>query len=165
MWVVWLSQLYFVTFCCCLSAGEQQSDKAVSNIEVQTKQRCVALISYMGKKWHPLICINTCWMYVNTVRLWVVHLSCGNSDMKETPCSPQPGRRLQVWHAGSCSWLMKTHSSWWWLCWKIVFYSWEFSLSNSVIVLFDVVSMEIIGRHYFQSNLWINNLKKSYSRS
>jgi len=99
---------YPVRSCCCATDGRRrQSDKTVSNIDVQTKQRCVSLISSMWKKWHPLICINTCWMYVNTVRLWVVHLSCGNSDMKETPCSPQPGRRLQVWHVGSCSLLAK----------------------------------------------------------
>jgi len=42
--------------------------------------------------------------------------------------------------------------------WKIVFYSWEFSLSNSDIVLLAsvVVSMEINRRHYFQSNLVID---------
>ena len=42
-----------------------------------------------------------------------------------------------------------------WLCWKIVFCSWEFALSNSVIVLFVpvVVSMEISRRHYFWNNL------------
>jgi len=53
----------------------------------------------------------------------------------------------------------------WWKCianggdianggWKIVFYSWEFPLSNSVIVSV-VVSLEINGRHHFWSNLCI----------
>ena len=38
---------------------------------------------------------------------------------------------------------------------KLVLYSREFSLLNSVIVLFEsvVVSVEINRRHYFQSNL------------
>ena len=59
----------------------------------------------------------------------------------------------KVMHAGSCSSLAKVHSHWWWLRWKIVFCSWEFALSNSVIVLFVsiVVSMEINRRHYFRS--------------
>ena len=40
--------------------------------------------------------------------------------------------------------------------WKIVFCSWEFALSNSVIVLFTsvIVSMEINRRHCFWSDLW-----------
>ena len=51
----------------------------------------------------------------------------------------------------------------WWKCIvnggddaeKLVFCSWEFALSNSVIVLFVpvVISMERSRRHYFQSNL------------
>jgi len=34
-------------------------------------------------------------------------------------------------------------------CWKIVFRSWKFALSNSVIVVFVVFSMEINGKHNF----------------
>ena len=39
-------------------------------------------------------------------------------------------------------------------CWKTLFCSWEFSLSNSTTVLFIfvVVLMEMNRRHYFQSN-------------
>ena len=61
-----------------------------------------------------------------------------------------------VWHAGSCSLLVKMHSKWWWLCLKIVFCNWEFALSKSVIVLFvsAVVFLEINKRHNFQSNLY-----------
>jgi len=52
--------------------------------------------------------------------------------------------------------LVKMHSYWRWLYWKIVFCSWEFALSKSVIVLFVaiVVSMEINWKHYFQSSLY-----------
>ena len=41
-------------------------------------------------------------------------------------------RFLRAQHLGSCS----LHSYWWWLCWKCVFYSWEFALWNSAIVTF-----------------------------
>mgnify|MGYP001852807529 CR=1 FL=1 len=51
----------------------------------------------------------------------------------------------------------------WWKCainggsqrWKIVLCSWDFSLSNSVVVLFvsDVVSMEINRKHCFWSDI------------
>ena len=124
--------------------------------------------SSMWNKWHPLTFTDACWTFMGPKQWrwaqwgtgWCISVVATVIEHSICWC-----RFWWVWHAGSCSWLMKTHSSWWWLCWKIVFYSWEFSLSNSVIVLFDVVSMEIIGRHYFQSNLWINNLKKSYSRS
>jgi len=49
----------------------------------------------------------------------------------------------------------KMHSQWWWLCGKMMFWSWEFALSNSVIVLFVSVgvSIEMNRRHCFWSNL------------
>ena len=63
-------------------------------------------------------------------------------------------RFLQVQRAGSCSSLVKMHDYWWWLYWQILFCSWEFALSNSVIVLFVlVVSTEINKRYYFQTHL------------
>ena len=64
-------------------------------------------------------------------------------------------RFLCVWYAGSCSSLVKMHSYWGWLCWKIVAYGWVFALSNSFIVLMEsvVVSMETNKRHYFWSDL------------
>ena len=50
-------------------------------------------------------------------------------------------------------------------CWKLVFCSWEFPLSNSVTVLFVsvVVSMEINRRHYFWNDLCtiVNITRKS----
>ena len=61
---------------------------------------------------------------------------------------------LWAWHAGFCSLLAKMHR-WWWR--QRMFYSWEFAQSNSVIVDFIsvVVSMEINGRHYFWSDLYV----------
>ena len=86
-------------------------------------------------KWH-LTCKCTHWHWyllniygdqtvsVSTVRQRVVHFSSGDSNIKDK-CSGWPCRFLQVWHAGSCSSLVKMHSLWWWLCWKIAFCSWE----------------------------------------
>lgn len=69
-----------------------------------------------------------------------------------------------VWHAGSCSLLMKRDGWWWWLWWKIVFCIWEFALSNSVTVLFVavVVAMEINKRCYFWCNLCIHNSRQFF---
>ena len=57
--------------------------------------------------------------------------------------------------AGFYSLLVKIPSYWWCLCWKVVFYSYKFALSDSVFVFFVslVVSMEINKRHYFWNNL------------
>ena len=54
--------------------------------------------------------------------------------------------------------LVKLHSLWWWLCWEIEFCSWEFVLSNSVLLFFVsvIVSMEINRRRYFQRGLHIS---------
>jgi len=60
----------------------------------------------------------------------------GNSNVKDKPFSGLPCRFLQVCHAGFGSVLAKMHSSQWWLCWKIVFFRWEFALPCSVIVPF-----------------------------
>ena len=60
-------------------------------------------------------------------------------------------RFLWAWHVGSCSSLVNMQSRWWSLCWKIMFWRWEFALSNSVTVLFVVFSMEIMRKHYFWS--------------
>ena len=80
-----------------------------------------------------------CHMTTEVQMLTVGHLQC---------C-----RFLQEWTASSCSSLVKMHKQWWWLCcWKkMMFHSWEFSLSNNVTVLFvaSIVSTEINWRNYF----------------
>ena len=70
---------------------------------------------------------------------------------------------LQAQHADSCSPLVKMPSWWRWLCWKLLFCSWEFVLSNSVIVLFVsvIVSKEISKRHYFQSDPLYSIIEKT----
>lgn len=64
-------------------------------------------------------------------------------------------RLIQVWCAGSHSSLVKIHSKWWRLHWKIVLCSWDFAQSNSVIALYVpvVIPMDINGKHYFRSSL------------
>ena len=83
---------------------------------------------------------------VSTARQWVVkHCELGGHLHL---C-----RFLWAWHTGSCSSLVKMHNYCGYCAEKIVFCSWEFALSNSIIVLFVIVSMEINSRHYFQSDL------------
>ena len=121
----------------------------------------VSLNSSMWKKWHPLTFIDACWMLMEP-KQWMSALW-------------EVGRAFQKWwqwvhSAGAdcyeCS--MQALAYRWWKCtandgdcWKVVFCSWEFSLSNSIIVIFIsvVVSMEINRRQYFQSNLSISFIK------
>jgi len=84
---------------------------------------------------------------VSTARQWVVkHCELGGHLHL---C-----RFLWAWHTGSCSSLVKMHNYCGYCAEKIVFCSWEFALSNSIIVLFVsfVTAMEINKRHYFWSN-------------
>lgn len=81
-------------------------------------------------------------------------------------------RCLWARHAGSCSSVAKMHSYWWWECWKTVFCSWAYALSNSVVVLFVfvIISVDINRRHYFQRDLhmhavvWERQRKMSWTR-
>ena len=108
-----------------------------------------------GKKLHLLTSINACWMFMKTKQ------RCEHSEAG--------GGAFQQWwqwqwvissaaDLEECSMQALVHH--WWKCianggdcWKIVFCSWEFALSNSVVVLFVsvVFSMEINKRHYFWS--------------
>ena len=102
------------------------------------------------------------WMFMESKQR---HFSSEDCDMKDKPCSGQPLRFFE-WDIRTFSLLVKMYSCWWWLCWKIVFCSWEFALSSRVIVLFAclVISMKIKRRHYFQSDLhWM--MKKICSES
>ena len=94
---------------------------------------------------------------VSPVRWWVVHFRSGNNNMKDKLHTGWPCTFLGARHVGFCSVLVKMYSWWWWLCWKVVFCSWEFALSSRVTELFVsvVLSMEINRRHYSWSNLRI----------
>ena len=111
----------------------------------------VSLNFSMWKNWHPFTFIDACRTLVKTKQTapW------GSRWCVSTVPHFHWWSVLWGWHAGSCSVLVKciaTVGD----CWKIVFCSWEFALSNSVIVLFIsvVLSMEINRRCYFQSDLY-----------
>jgi len=141
---------------CNIMAAEGQSDTMASDMEVCMAQRCGTEF-FLAEKM-PLIDIHQYLpnasgdqtVDVSTVRQWVVCFSSDNNS-GSPPLVP-----ILMSNASSCL-LTKMDSWWWWLCWRIAFCSWEFALSNSVIVLFVsvVVSMEIKRRHYFRSSLHI----------
>ena len=117
----------------------------------------LSLISSMLKKKLAPIDIHQCFLNTQGDQMWTQWGSgwCISAVVTVTMDEFHLWRVLQVQHADSHSSLAKMHSWWWWLCWEIVFCSWEFVLSNCVAVFFVpvVVLMEINKRHYFQSNL------------
>jgi len=66
---------------------------------------------------------------------------------------PSPSCRHALPHAITA--VAVPHEAAWWLCWKVVFCSWQFVLSNSVtmLILSVAVSVEINRKHYFQRDL------------
>jgi len=153
---------YSITFCYSVTDGSRGAvwQNGVWHGSMYEATVCHWILP-RGKK---MVCIDVHWCLldiygdqvdVSTVRGWVVHFSRGDSRVKDKPCSRWPCRFSQAWYAGSCSSLVKMRSSRWWLCWKVMFCSWEFALSNSIIVIFVSVTvyMEINRRHYFWSNL------------
>ena len=122
----------------------------------------VSLNPSMQKKWHPMTLIDACWMFMETKQwMWAQWDVCGV---------------FQQWWWWQ--WVTSTGADFykhsmqalvhcWWECIAnggyyvknscfLFFFSWEFALSNTIIVLFVsiVVSMEIKRRHYFQRNLY-----------
>ena len=105
----------------------------------------VSLNSSMRKKWHPLTFISGCWR--------------PKRGCEHTEAAGNALQQLQ-----ELQWIISTGADFhehgmqdsahcwrkWWLCWKVVFCSWEFALPNSAIVLFVVVPMEINKSHYFR---------------
>ena len=140
---------YSIIFCCVWQmAAEAQSDKMTSNVEVHMKQRRVTE-SPPAEKCHPRTFVDTCWTLMETQQwMWA-----------------QWGGAFQQWW--QWQWVTSTGVDFyksgmqglvhcWWKCiacggncWKIVFCSWEFALSNSGFGLFIsvVISMEIHRRH------------------
>ena len=124
--------------------------------------KCMSLNSSMWKKWHMLPFIDACWTFVESKQwMWAQWGSGWCASVVATMtvahlhwCKFLPTLFIALVHC-SCSTLAKMNCSWWWLYWKTVFCSWEFALSNSVIVLFVAVavSMEINRKHYFWSDL------------
>ena len=133
-------------------AAERQSDKMTC-----IWSKGVSLNSSMWKKLHPLTFINACWMFIET-KHWIWAQWGGGWCVSAVVTLGHLCwyKLLWAWHAGSYSSLVKMHSLWWWQCQKIVFCSWEFALTNSVVIFLVVVSMETNRRYYFQSHLCKN---------
>jgi len=119
----------------------------------------MSLNSSMPRRWYPLTFIDSCWTFMET-KQWIWAQWGAVCDVFQAVIAATVGhlcwcKCLWAWHADSCSSLAKMHSYSCWLCWKILFCSWELAPPSSVIVFFVsvVVSMEINRRYYFQSNL------------
>ena len=133
------SHQYSVTFCCCRTNGSRGAvwSSIVSDMEVHAKHRCVIELLHAEKRkatptdihQHLLNIYGDQTVDASTVRQWV-HFSA-----MVTVGHLYWYRFLIRLHAGSCSWLVKLHSKWWWLRWKTVFCTGEFALSESVIVI------------------------------
>ena len=115
------------------TAAEGQSDTMASDMEVHMKQKFVTIIPPRGDQTVDM----------STVRPWVV---CFRSGDNRLPLL------VQFFLSMACRLLLTTGENA-----QLMFVTmvciWEFSLSNSVIVLFVsvVLSMEINKRHYFWS--------------
>ena len=120
--------------------------------------KAVSLNSSVWKKWHPVTFSKHWWAFLDTSQwMWAQWGGgwCVSAVVTTTLGHLRWYRLLRVQHEGSCLLLAKMHSWWWWLCWETVFCRWEFALSNSVAVLFAVISTEINRRHYFWSSLYL----------
>ena len=111
------SHPHSITGCYCVTDG---SRGAVWQIGVWHRT------AYRAKVWHwisPCRKNSTLWhcqhllnvygdqtVDVSTVRLWVVHFTSGDTDMKDNSHSRQPCRFLWVWYPGSPSLLAKMKS-------------------------------------------------------
>ena len=166
-----LSYQYSDTFCCCVTDGSRGAiwengawHGSMFEAEVWNWiPPCRKNVTH----WHSSLLTEQLWRSVSGCehsKNWVVYFSTSNSG------SPQLGQGLTASRkAGSCSLLAKKcrTNKHCWLCWKIVFFSWEFSLSNSVIVLFVAIvgSMEINKRHYFWSKLYPLRVIKKHMKT
>ena len=115
-------------------AAEGQSDKIASDMEVWMKQRCVTEFYHAEKitptdiHWH----------------LWTFMVTENICEYCDSVCHFSWCRCLWAWHTALVH------------CWKTVFCSWEFALSNSVTVLFvSAVVPWKHRRHYFWTDFCI----------
>ena len=130
--------------------AEGQSDRMVSDMEVSMKQRCRTEFLYVEKMalddihWHLLNVYGDQIGDASTARQEMVHFSGGSSGSLPL---------VQIFTSIACRLWCKCIANGGGLCWKIWFCSWEFALSNSVILLYVsvVVPMEINRKNYFWS--------------
>lgn len=113
---------------------------------------------------HPLTFTDTCWTFKETEQLmWAQH-----GALQQW--------KLQQWVTSTAAGIFECDMQALVYCWrkctatggsyaKIVFCNWEFATSDSITVLFVVISMEINRQHYFWSNLcsfsWLGDLNFS----
>mgnify|MGYP001856524073 CR=1 FL=1 len=165
-WFGGRGQTFLPTFCYtmlpCMPCNRRQQRSSLTEWHLIWKciwSKGVSLNSSMRKKMAPT---DIHWCLLSVYRdqtQWgggCCVSSSGDSDMKHKSHLGQPctvGMQALV-HCWEHAQLMAASML------KKVFFSWEFTLSNSVIVLFIavVVSMETNRRHYFQSDLHINEI-------
>ena len=163
-----LSHQYAIMCCCCVADGSREAPWH-SGIWYESADKANGRngIPLWRKKWHPLTFTAACWMLMRTKQwMWAQWGGgwCISAVVTATVDHLHWCRLLRAQHAGSCSSLVKINSYRWWLCWKIVFCSWGFAQSSSVIVLFVsvVVSMEINRSITFRAiyahteKMWLN---------
>lgn len=94
--------------------AEGRSDKMASDVELGTKKSCVIEFHHV-KEMAP---VDISWLLLNAFEDQTVEWSggwCILAMVTVTVGHLQWCRFLQVYHAGSCSSLVKIHSYWWWL--------------------------------------------------
>jgi len=153
------SHQYSIKFCCC---GADSSRRAVwkSGVWCGSTHDTKVWSSSMWKKLCPLTCIDFCWTLVETKQWmwaqwgggWYISAVVAAVMFHYCWCN-----FFWAQHVDSCSSLVKMRNKWWWLHWKVVLWSWELALSNSVFVYFVsvLVAIEINRRHCFRSDLRI----------
>jgi len=152
-----LAHQYSLTCCCCATDGRREVvwQKWQLTWECRWSQG-VSLNPFMKKKWHLLTFTNARWVFMET-KQWIWAQRGGGGAFHQwrqqqwgTPTGAgcyEHGIQALVHCWGKCA---ANGGD----CWKRVLCSWEYALSNSVMVLFVsiVVSMEINTWHYFWSN-------------
>jgi len=154
------SHQYAIPFCRCVTDGSRRAvwhNGVWHGIESQAKV-CHWILPWRknGIQWHSSMLAEL---------LWIPNSGCEHSEVvggafqNSNSASPPLVQMFTSTARRSCSSVTKMHSYWWQLCWKIVFCSWEFALSNTVTAPFVavVISMEINRRHYLQSDTRIMN--------
>ena len=121
---------YPITCCCYVTDGSREAvwHNGIWHESAYGAKLCHWIPPH-GKKWYLLTFIDACQMFLETKHwMWAQwgcrwHVSAVVTGTVGHICWC---RFSQVHPAGSCSLLAKMYSSWWWLCGKIAFCSWEF---------------------------------------
>ena len=136
----WTFPPIFCSFCCCVIDGSRGAvwQNNVWHGSVYVAKVC--LHSSIWKKWHPLTFIDAFWTFLEAKEwMWAQWRHKRWQAVSQTAMHSCHTGKLRVLQSLLCSW--------------------EFTLSNSVIVLFVsvVVSMEMKRSRYFWSDLlmWV----------